>query len=93
MWRNIDTGNQPKEDMQWVADGMTAGTLIWTTNGSFDRKRAADLLGVGWIIFCKATGQRITGSFWERSITASLLRAEMIGLCALHFLARAIAEY
>ncbi len=56
MSRNIDTGDKPKDDMQWVADGMTAGTLIWMTNGSYDRKRAADLLGVGWIIFCKATG-------------------------------------
>jgi hypothetical protein len=79
--------------MQWVADGMMVGTLIWTTNGSYDRKKVADLLGVGWIIFCKATGQRLTGSFWERSITASSFRAEMLGLCALHLLARAISEY
>ncbi len=43
--------------MQWVADGMMADTLIWTTDGSYDRKKAADLLGVGWIIFFKATGQ------------------------------------
>jgi hypothetical protein len=57
MWRNIDTRDKPKDNMQWVADGMTAGTLIWTTNGSYERKRAADLLGVSWIIFCKATGQ------------------------------------
>ncbi len=93
MWRDIDTGDNPKDNMQWVADGMTADTLIWMTDGSYDRKRATDLLGVGWIIFCKATGRRITGSFWERSITASLLRAELLGLCALHLLARAIAEY
>jgi hypothetical protein len=72
---------------------MTAGTLIWTTNGSYDRKRAADFLGVGWMLFCKATGRQITGSFWEHSTTASSFRAEMLGLCALHFLARMIAEY
>jgi hypothetical protein len=47
MWRNIDTRDKPKGDMQWVADGMTAGTLIWTTDGSYGRKRAADLLGKG----------------------------------------------
>ncbi len=93
MWRNIDTGNKPKDNMQWVADGMTEGTLIWTTDGSYNRKRAADLSGVGWIIFCKATRQQITGSFWERSTTASLFRAKMLCLCALHLLARAIAEY
>ncbi len=35
---------------------MTAGTLIWMTDGSHNRKRAVDLLGVGLIIFSKATG-------------------------------------
>ena len=66
MWRDITNSGRPNEDMQWVADGMTSGTLIiWTTGGSYGRKRAADLSGVGWIIFCKATGQHITGSFWE----------------------------
>jgi hypothetical protein len=55
MWRDINTGDKPKDNMQWVADGLTAGTLIWTTDGSYDRKNATDLSGVGWIIFCKAT--------------------------------------
>ena len=54
MWCDINTGGKPKDDMQWVADGMTAGTLIWMTNGSYDRKRAADLSVVGWVIFYKA---------------------------------------
>jgi hypothetical protein len=93
MWHDIDTGDKPKDDMQWVTDGMTIGTLIWTTDGSYYRKRAADLLGVGWIIFSKGTSRQITGSFWERSIKASFFRAEMLGLCALHLLARAIAEF
>jgi hypothetical protein len=47
MWRNISNGNKPKHEIQWVAEGMTVGTLIWTTDGSYDRKKAADLLGVG----------------------------------------------
>jgi hypothetical protein len=93
MWRDVSNGNKPKDEMQWVAEGMTAGTLIWTTDGSYDRKKAADLSGVGWIIFCKATGQRITGSFWEQSSTASLFRAEMLQLCTLHLLARALSEH
>ncbi len=65
MWRDIVNGDKSKDNMQWVAEGMTAGTLIWTTDRSYDRKRAADLSGAGWIIFCKATGQQITGSFLE----------------------------
>jgi hypothetical protein len=80
MWRDISNTDKPKDDTQWVTDGMTAGTLIWATDGSYNRKQAADLLGVGWIVFCTATGQRLTGSFWEQSTTASLFRAEMFGL-------------
>ncbi len=72
---------------------MTLGTLIWTTNGLYDRKQAADLLGVEWIIFCKAAGQQIMGSFWEKSRTASSFRVEMLGLCALHLLAKEISEH
>jgi hypothetical protein len=53
MWQAISNGNKPKDDMHWVADGMMAGSLIWTTDGSYDRKKAADLSEVGWIIFCK----------------------------------------
>jgi hypothetical protein len=45
---------------------MKGGTLIWTTDMSYNRKRANDLSEVGWIIFCKKIGLQMTGSFWER---------------------------
>jgi hypothetical protein len=48
---------------------------------------------VGWIIFCKRTGLQMTGTFWEKSPSASLFRAEMLGLCCLHLLVRAVAEF
>ena len=79
--------------MSWIADGLTLGSLIWVTDGSYDRKRASDLSGVGWIIFCKSTGFCITGSFWDKSISATLYRAELLGLCTLHFLARVVAVF
>ncbi len=63
MWEGIDATQRTKEDTTWIAEGMQEGTLIWTTDGSYDRKRAADLLGVSWIIFCKRTGLHLTGSF------------------------------
>jgi hypothetical protein len=53
----------------------------------------ADLLGVGWIIFCKWTGLHLTGLFWERLPTASSFKTEMLGLCTLDLLARAIMEF
>jgi hypothetical protein len=50
-------------------------------------------LGVGWIIFCKQTGLRLTGLFWERLPIASSFQAEMLGLCTLHLLACMIMEF
>ena len=93
MWKGVEPGNCSPSDMSWIADGLTLGSLIWVTDGSYDRKRASDLSGVGWIIFCKSTGFRITGSFWEKSISATSYRAELLGLFALNFLAWAVAEF
>ena len=71
---------------------MKSNTLIWVTDGSYNQKRAADLYGVGWIIFCSKTGLRLTGTFWERSPAASSYRAEMLCMCALNLFARALSE-
>ena len=62
-------------------------------DGSYNRKRATNLSGVGWIFFYTRMGYCITGSFWERSILANSYRAELLGLCALHFLALMVAEF
>ena len=35
----------------------------------------------------------MTGTFWEKSPSASSFRAEMLGLACLHLLARAVAEF
>jgi hypothetical protein len=81
------------QDLKQVANGMQNNTLMWTTDRSYDSKRAADLSGVGWIIFCKRTGLQMTGTSWEKSPLASSFRAEMLGLACLHLLARAVAEF
>ena len=82
MWASIDNSQQSKHDLLWLLEGMKFNTLTWVTDGSYDRKRAADLCGVGWVIFCSKTGTRLTSIFWERSPLASSYRAEMLGLCA-----------
>jgi hypothetical protein len=79
-------------NMTWVVEGLTNASLIWVTDGLCDRKMAIDLCRVGWIIFCTKTGFRLTGTFCEKSCPASLFRAEMLGLCALHHSAQAVAE-
>jgi hypothetical protein len=93
MWESIDDSQQSKHNLSWLVEGMKLNTLTWVTDGSYDRKRAADLCGVGWVIFCSKTGLRLTGTFWKRSPSASSYRAEMLGLCCLHLLARGISEF
>jgi hypothetical protein len=93
MWDGIDFVQETTQDLKWVAEGMQNNTLVWTTDRSYDRKWAADLYSVGWIIFCKRTGLRMTGTFWGKSPSVSLFRAEMLGLCCLHLLAMAVVEF
>jgi len=93
MWEGIDNSQSTKHDMTWAVDGMKNHTLIWVTDGSYDKDRAIDICSVGWIIFCTATGNRLTGLCWERSNGPSSYIGEMLGLCALHLFARALSEY
>jgi hypothetical protein len=93
MWDDIDFTQETTQDLKWVAKGMQNNTLVQTTDRSYTRKRAADLSAVGWIIFCKRTGLRMTGTYWEKSPSTSSFRTEMLGLCCLHLLVRGVAEF
>jgi hypothetical protein len=93
MWEDIHNSQETKEDTTWIAAGMKTGTLIWTTDRSYNRKRATNLSGVRWIIFCRKSGLRLTGMFWEKSPLTSSVCAKMLGLCALHLFACTIAEF
>ncbi len=93
MCEGIDDDQETKEDATWIANGMRQNSLIWVTDGAYNRKKASNLSGVGWIISCTRTGLRLVGTFWEKSNWANLYRAEMLGLCALHLLAQAVAKF
>jgi hypothetical protein len=67
IWESIDDSQQFKHNLSWLVEGMESNTLTWVTGGLYDRKRAAVLCGVRWIIFCSKTGLRLTGTFWEKS--------------------------
>ena len=55
MWELIEPGKDTPTGVQWIVDGLRNGSLIWTTDGSYDRKKAVNLYSVGWMIFCTAT--------------------------------------
>jgi hypothetical protein len=63
MWEGIEAVQDTPYDMTCVAGGMTNTSLIWVTDGSYDRKKAINLCRVRWIIFCTKTGFRLTGTF------------------------------
>ncbi len=65
MWEVIEPVKETLVDISWMVDGLKNGSLIWVTNGSYNQKKAKDLCGVGWMIFCTNTGFRLTGTFWE----------------------------
>jgi hypothetical protein len=88
MWEGVDNCQTTKHDLSWLVQGMEMHSLILVTDGSYDRKRAPTISGVGWIIFCCTSGKRLVGSFWEKLSTASLYRAELLSLCLLHLFAR-----
>jgi hypothetical protein len=51
MWKGIEAGKDLSYDMSWVAEGMGNNSLVWVTDGSYNKKKAINLCGVGWIIF------------------------------------------
>ena len=55
MWGVIEPGKETPADNQWIIDGLCNGKLIWTTDGSYNRKKTVDLCGVRWMILCTNT--------------------------------------
>ena len=70
MWEGIDENQPTKHELTWIVEGMRNRTLRWVTDGSYNRKIAEKISGVGWVIFCTTTGKRLTGWFWEKSESA-----------------------
>ena len=93
MWEGIEEIQATKQNLKWIVEGMKANSLIWVTDGSYNKLRARDLSGAGWIFFCTTSGKRLTGWFWEYSNSASSYWVEMLGLCALHLFAQALSKF
>ncbi len=72
---------------------MINGTLIAVTDGLYDRERAKDVSGSGWILLCTASHRTLCSSFYEISPMAGSFRGEFLGLAAIHTLALAVARF
>ena len=90
MWEVI---NGQSDNLSWLAKALCQGTSIWTTDGSYDCKRAPRVSGAGWIVCDKATRKVLRGNFYKISRSASSYRGELLGLLALHTLALAVVEF
>ena len=81
MWEGIEDGQATKCNLFWLVQGMKLDSLLWVTDGSYDRKRAPVLSRVRWIIFCQHTGKRLVGSCWE-CLRRQALTEQSFSACA-----------
>ena len=88
MWKKLDF----KEDLRWVSEALESGTLVCVTDGSFNRKRAHNICGAGWVIHCTRTGKQIKGAFVEHSTSASSYRGELLGMLEINLFLLAVEE-
>ena len=92
MWEWIENDGG-RRDTEWIVNGMREGCLLWIADGSYKRKIAPHVSGVGWIIYCTRTQQEMKGRFFEVCKEANAYRAEQLGLCALHNLIAAFSVF
>jgi len=92
MWEFVEE-KYKEDDMDWLREGMINGTLVWCSDGSYKRKVAPEVSGVGWVVECTKCGKRMEGSFYEESDSANSYRAEQLGVCAVHQLMFALSLF
>ena len=90
MWDGVVDETQ---DLRWLIDGITNGTVIGVTDGSYDRKRLPLVSGAGWLLCCTSSKKMLKGNFFEHSSSASSYRGELLGLVALHTLLLALCTF
>ncbi len=52
MWEHVKDG---ESDMSWACNAMINGMIIAVTDRSYDRERAKEVSGSGWIVLCTAS--------------------------------------
>jgi hypothetical protein len=82
-----------KRDVERIINEMKEGCLIWVADGSYKRKIALCVSGVGWIVYCTKTQREMKGRCFEESKEANAYKAEKLRLCALHNLIAAFSMF
>ena len=92
MWKWVENegGNS---DVEWIVNGMKEGCLIWVADGSYKRKIAPCVSGLGWIVYCTKTQRELKERFFEVSKETNARRAEQLGLCTVHTLIAAFSVF
>ena len=83
MWDEVENEDQ---DLTWLVEGLKRGSVIAVADGSYDRKKAPEVSGAGWVLCCTRSRRMLQGNFYEVSPSASSYRGELLGLAALHYL-------
>ena len=65
----------------------------WYVYGLYDRCKAKDLSGAGYVLYCTATGNKLQGSLVERSEDASSYCGELLGMLAIHLILHAVEQF
>jgi hypothetical protein len=90
MWEHV---THEEINMTWICEAMMNGSLLAVTDGSYDRDRAKDVSGSGWILLCTVSRHTLQGSFYKFLPKAGSYRRELLGLMANHMLALAVARF
>ncbi len=78
MGEGMEAGKDSPDNISWIADGLKNSSLIWVMDGSYDRKKAKDLCGVGWIIICTNTGFCLTGTILGKIYLSKFVQGRTI---------------
>lgn len=81
------------ENMSWIATALYDGSAIMVTDGSYNRVRAPNISGAGWVLVSTKSLKMVYGSFYELSKCASSYRGELLGLTAIHHLVAFVLEF
>ena len=80
-------------DTKWLTNTVTNNTLVCVIDESYSLKKASDICGAGWILYCTATKHHISATLVERSDSASAYHGELLGILAIHLILYAIEEH